>query len=162
MILFFAHGLRLVYKFMHTAKAFCAWLQSLASHSPNKNPHSNNSFGGYLMKVNLINFQHFNYKPAQWEPKPSFEESGFCLGFVVKVIFIFHLIFICHPELSQGTRCLYLFPLRSISNKCNVTPIDNLYLCLVKRNIHNFGYYVIGRFFRYSCRQLNAVAILNA
>jgi hypothetical protein len=55
MILFFAHGLRLVYKLVHTAKAFCAWLQSLASHSPNKNPHSNNSFGGYLMKVNLIN-----------------------------------------------------------------------------------------------------------
>jgi hypothetical protein len=82
MILFFAHGLRLVYKFVHTAKEFCAWLQSLASHSPNKNPHSNNSFGGYLMKVNLINFQHFDHKPAQWKLKPSFEETSVNHNFV--------------------------------------------------------------------------------
>jgi hypothetical protein len=82
MILFLAHGLRLIYKFMYAAKAFCAWLQPLASHSPNENPHPNNSFGGYLMKVNLINFQHFDYKPAQWKPKPSFEETSVNHNFV--------------------------------------------------------------------------------
>jgi hypothetical protein len=65
MILFLAHGLRLICKFMHTAKTFRAWLQPLAPYSPNKNPHSDNSFGGYLMKVNLINFQHFDHEPAQ-------------------------------------------------------------------------------------------------
>jgi hypothetical protein len=64
MILFFAHGLCLIQKFVHTAKAFRAWLQPLASYSPDKNPHSNNSFGGDLMKVNLIYLQHFNHKPA--------------------------------------------------------------------------------------------------
>ena len=82
MILFFSHGLRLIYKLMHTAKAFCAWLQPLASYSPDKNPHSNNIFRGYLMKENLIYFQHFNKKPAQWEPKPSFEEASVNHNFV--------------------------------------------------------------------------------
>jgi hypothetical protein len=82
MILFFAHGLRLIYKLMHTAKAFRAWLQPLASYSPDKNPHSNNSFQGYPMKVNLIYFQHFNQKPAQWELKPSFEEASVNHNFV--------------------------------------------------------------------------------
>jgi hypothetical protein len=28
------------------------------------------------MKENLEGFQHFNYKPAQWEPKPSFKEAS--------------------------------------------------------------------------------------
>ena len=73
-ILFLAHGLRLICKFMHAAETFHAWLHSLASHNLDKNSHSNNSFGGYLMKVNLINFQHSDHKPAQWEPKPSLEE----------------------------------------------------------------------------------------
>jgi hypothetical protein len=27
------------------------------------------------MKENLEGFQHLNYKPAQWEPKPSFKEA---------------------------------------------------------------------------------------
>jgi hypothetical protein len=31
------------------------------------------------MKENLEGFQHFNYKHAQWEPKPSFEEAS-CWG----------------------------------------------------------------------------------
>jgi hypothetical protein len=34
------------------------------------------------MKVNLINFQHFDYKPAQWKPKPSFEETSVNHNFV--------------------------------------------------------------------------------
>jgi hypothetical protein len=74
--LFLAHGLRLICKFMHTAETFRAWLHSLASHSLDKNSHSNNSFGGYLMKEDLINFQHFDHKPAQWKLKPSFEEAS--------------------------------------------------------------------------------------
>jgi hypothetical protein len=35
-----------------------------------------------MMKVNLIYFQHFNYKPTQWEPKPSFEETSVNHNFV--------------------------------------------------------------------------------
>jgi hypothetical protein len=82
MILFFADDLCLIYKLVHTAKAFRTWLQPLASYSPDKNLHSNNSFWGYLMKENLIYFQHFNQKPTQWEPKPSFEEASVNHNFV--------------------------------------------------------------------------------
>jgi hypothetical protein len=81
-ILFLAHGLRLICKFMHAAEPFRAWLHSLASHSPDKNSHSNNSFGSYLMKEDLINFQYFDHKPAQWKPKPSFEEASVNHNFV--------------------------------------------------------------------------------
>jgi hypothetical protein len=52
-ILLFASGLRLVQQFVHTAKALRAWFQSLASHSPNKQTHSDYSFGSELMKKDL-------------------------------------------------------------------------------------------------------------
>jgi hypothetical protein len=67
---------------MHTAETFRAWLHSLASHSPDKNSHSNNSFGGYLMKEDLINFQYFYHKPAQWKPKHNFEEASVNHNFI--------------------------------------------------------------------------------
>jgi hypothetical protein len=35
------------------------------------------------MKENLEGFQHFNYKPAQWELKPSFEEASKNHNFVL-------------------------------------------------------------------------------
>jgi hypothetical protein len=34
------------------------------------------------MQVNLIIFQHFDHKPAQWKPKPSFEEASINHNFV--------------------------------------------------------------------------------
>jgi hypothetical protein len=52
-ILFFAGGLRLVQKFMHTAKTLRARFQPLASYSPNKQAHPNYSFGGKLMEKDL-------------------------------------------------------------------------------------------------------------
>jgi hypothetical protein len=76
-ILFFFRGLRLIQKFVHAAEAFCAWLYPLASYCPNEDSHPQYGFRGQLMKENLEGFQHFNHKPAQWEPKPSFEEASF-------------------------------------------------------------------------------------
>jgi hypothetical protein len=52
-ILFFAGGLRLVQKFMHTAKTLRARFQPLASYSPNKQAHPNYSFRGKPMKKDL-------------------------------------------------------------------------------------------------------------
>jgi hypothetical protein len=75
-ILFFASGLRLIKKFVHTIEALRAWLQPLASHSPDKNPHPNNSFGGDLMKEDLVYLQHFNHKLAQREPKTSLKKAS--------------------------------------------------------------------------------------
>jgi hypothetical protein len=34
------------------------------------------------MEEDLINFQHFDHKPAQWEPKPSFEEASVNHNFI--------------------------------------------------------------------------------
>jgi hypothetical protein len=44
MILFFTPGLRLIRKFVHAAKTFCTWLQTLAPHGPDEDPHSDNCF----------------------------------------------------------------------------------------------------------------------
>ena len=82
MVLLFTHGLRLIQKFVHVAEALRAWLYPLASYSLDENPHPYYSFGSELMKEDLIGFQHFNYKPAQWEPKPSFEEASVNHNFV--------------------------------------------------------------------------------
>jgi hypothetical protein len=75
-ILFFSLGLRFVHKFVHDAEAFCAWDYTLAPCFPDEDSHPQYGFGGQLMKENLEGFQHFNYKPAQWEPKPSFKEAS--------------------------------------------------------------------------------------
>jgi hypothetical protein len=61
-ILLFASRLRLVQQFVHAAKTLHARFQPLASHSPNKQTHSNYSFGSKLMKKNLKYLQHFNQK----------------------------------------------------------------------------------------------------
>jgi hypothetical protein len=82
MILFFTPGLHLIRKFVHAAKTFCTWLQTLTSHSPDKDPHSNNCFRSDLVEKNLICLQNFNNKSAQWEPKPSFEEASVDHDFV--------------------------------------------------------------------------------
>jgi hypothetical protein len=82
-ILFFPRGLRLIQKFVHAAEAFCAWLYPLAFYCPDEDSHPQYGFGGQLMKENLEGFQHFNYKPAQWEPKPSFEEASENHNFVL-------------------------------------------------------------------------------
>jgi hypothetical protein len=34
------------------------------------------------MNKDLINFQHFDHKPAQWKPKASFEEASVNHNFV--------------------------------------------------------------------------------
>jgi hypothetical protein len=34
------------------------------------------------MKEDLINFQHFDHEPAQWKPKPNFEEASVNDNFV--------------------------------------------------------------------------------
>jgi hypothetical protein len=60
---------------MHIAEALCTWLQSLASHSPNKNPHPNDGFGGNLMKKNFKSLQHFNQKFTQREPESCLHEA---------------------------------------------------------------------------------------
>jgi hypothetical protein len=52
-IVLLAGSLHLVQKFMHAAKTPCAWFQSLASHSPNKQTHPDYSFRGKLMKKYL-------------------------------------------------------------------------------------------------------------
>ncbi len=75
-ILFFSCGLRFIHKFMHAAEAFCAWIYTLAPCRADEDSHPQYSFGGQLMKENLEGFYHFNYKPAQWEPKPSFKLRG--------------------------------------------------------------------------------------
>jgi hypothetical protein len=74
-ILFFTHGLRFIQKSVHAAEALRAWLYPLPSYCPDEDSHHQYGFGGHLMKEDLVGFQHFNYKPAQWEPKPSFEEA---------------------------------------------------------------------------------------
>ena len=75
-ILLLPGGLRLVQKFMHAAKAPCAWFQSLTSHIPNKQTHPDYSFRGKLMKKDLKRLQYFNQDSAQREPKPCFHKSN--------------------------------------------------------------------------------------
>jgi hypothetical protein len=75
-ILLLASSLHLVQKFMHAAKTPCAWFQSLASHSPNKQTHPDYSFRGKLMKKNLKRLQYFNQESAQREPKPCFQKAS--------------------------------------------------------------------------------------
>jgi hypothetical protein len=58
-ILLFTSGLRLVQKFVHIAEAFRARFQPLASHGPNKNTHSDYSFGSDLMKEDFKCLQNF-------------------------------------------------------------------------------------------------------
>jgi hypothetical protein len=54
----------------------------LTSHSPDKDPHSNNCFRSDLVKENLVCLSTFNNKFAQWEPKPSFEEASVDHNFI--------------------------------------------------------------------------------
>jgi hypothetical protein len=54
----------------------------LTPYCPDKNPHPYYSFGGNLMEEDLVDFQHFNYKLAQREPKPSLEEASVNYNFV--------------------------------------------------------------------------------
>jgi hypothetical protein len=75
-ILFLPRSLRLIHKFMHTIEAFCARFYPLAPYCPDEDSHPQYGFGGQLVKENLEGFQHFHYKPAQWEPKPSFKETS--------------------------------------------------------------------------------------
>jgi hypothetical protein len=82
MVLFFTPGFRFIAQFMHTAKAFYTWLQTLTSHNPDEDPHSDNSFGSDLVKKNPICLQNFNNKSAQRELKPSFEEASVDHNFV--------------------------------------------------------------------------------
>jgi hypothetical protein len=63
-VLFFASSLSLIQELVHTAKALRARLQPLTPYSLDKNPHPHYSFGGDLMKEDLVDFQHFNYKFA--------------------------------------------------------------------------------------------------
>jgi hypothetical protein len=67
---------------MHTTEALCAWLQPLTSYSSDENPHPNNSFGGDLMKEDLIYLQHFNHKLAQREPKTSLKKASVDNNFI--------------------------------------------------------------------------------
>jgi hypothetical protein len=75
-VLLLARSLCLLQKFMHAAKTSCAWYQSLASHSPNKQTHPYYSFRGKLMKKNLKHLQYFNQESAQQEPKPCFQKAS--------------------------------------------------------------------------------------
>jgi hypothetical protein len=63
-VLFFASSLRLIQELVHAAEAIRAWLQPLTPYSLDKNPHPNYSFGGDLMKEDLVYLQHFNHKLA--------------------------------------------------------------------------------------------------
>jgi hypothetical protein len=49
------------------------------------------------MKEDLINFQHFDHKPAQWKPKPSFEEASVNHNFIFlrgrDILVLRHLFF---------------------------------------------------------------------
>jgi hypothetical protein len=81
-ILFFTYGLRLIQKFVHATETLRAWLYPLASYCPDEDSHPQYGFGGHLMKEDLVGFQHFNYKPAQWESKPSFKEASVNHNFV--------------------------------------------------------------------------------
>jgi hypothetical protein len=75
-ILLFASDLRRVQQFVHIAKTLCARFQPLASHSLNKQTHSDYSFGSTLMKKDLKYLQHFNQKIAQWEPKTCLQKAS--------------------------------------------------------------------------------------
>jgi hypothetical protein len=67
---------------MHTTEALSAWLQPLTSQSPDKNPHPHNSLEGDLMKEDLVDPQHFNYKLAQRKPKSSLKKASVDNNFV--------------------------------------------------------------------------------
>jgi hypothetical protein len=60
---------------MNIVEASCIRLQSLTPHGPYKNPHSNESFRGKLMKVYLKCLQNFDLHFVEWKAKPSFHEA---------------------------------------------------------------------------------------
>jgi hypothetical protein len=60
---------------VHTVEALRAWLYPLTPYCPGKNPHPHHSFGGDQMEEDLVDFQYFDYKLAQREPKSSLEEA---------------------------------------------------------------------------------------
>jgi hypothetical protein len=76
MILFFPHGLCLIQKFVHATEALSTWFYPLASCCPDEDSHPQYSFGGQLVKENLVGIQYFNYKLTHQKPKPSFEEAS--------------------------------------------------------------------------------------
>jgi hypothetical protein len=76
MILFFPHGFCLIQKFVHATETLRSWFYPLAFRCPDEDSHPQYSFGGQLVKENLVGLQNFNYKLAQRKPKPSFEEAS--------------------------------------------------------------------------------------
>jgi hypothetical protein len=81
-ILLFSSGLCLVQHFVHVAEALRARFQPLASHGPNKNAHSDYSFGSDLMKEDFKCLQNFNQKYAQWESKTCLHKASINNNFI--------------------------------------------------------------------------------
>jgi hypothetical protein len=60
---------------MNVAEASDIQLQSLTPHGPYKNPHSDKSFRGKLMKVYLECLENFDQHFVEWEAKPNLHEA---------------------------------------------------------------------------------------